>query len=213
MASSTEPRLLYVADPMCSWCWGFAPVLEGLVERTGLSVEVVVGGLRPGPAAQPLDDTLRRYLRGAWSRVAAQTGQPFDPRGLEREGWVYDTLTPSIAVVAARAVDSTWARPALTRLQEAFYADAIDITDRSAYPDVFTSLSLASDRFLESFTSPSSEAAAWEDFRRAREMGADGFPSVYLTDGATTQRVTRGYLPLDGVERALEDARARWAKA
>ena len=26
-------RLLYVMDPMCSWCWGFAPVAEALVEQ------------------------------------------------------------------------------------------------------------------------------------------------------------------------------------
>ncbi|MDH5427723.1 MAG: DsbA family protein, partial [Nitrospirota bacterium] len=23
-----SPTLIYVADPMCSWCWGFSPVLE-----------------------------------------------------------------------------------------------------------------------------------------------------------------------------------------
>jgi putative protein-disulfide isomerase len=26
-------RLLYVMDPMCSWCWGFAPVAKALVEQ------------------------------------------------------------------------------------------------------------------------------------------------------------------------------------
>ena len=26
-------RLLYVMDPMCSWCWGFAPVVAALAEQ------------------------------------------------------------------------------------------------------------------------------------------------------------------------------------
>src|SRR3990167_5669901 len=30
---SMQARLLYVMDPMCSWCWGFAPVLESLAEQ------------------------------------------------------------------------------------------------------------------------------------------------------------------------------------
>ena len=24
-------RLIYVMDPMCSWCWGFAPVAQALI--------------------------------------------------------------------------------------------------------------------------------------------------------------------------------------
>ncbi|MDB5418474.1 MAG: dithiol-disulfide isomerase, partial [Phenylobacterium sp.] len=23
-----EPHLIYFADPMCSWCYGFSPVIE-----------------------------------------------------------------------------------------------------------------------------------------------------------------------------------------
>ena len=26
-------RLLYVMDPMCSWCWGFAPVAQALIAQ------------------------------------------------------------------------------------------------------------------------------------------------------------------------------------
>ena len=28
-----DARLLYVMDPMCSWCWGFAPVVEALATQ------------------------------------------------------------------------------------------------------------------------------------------------------------------------------------
>ena len=44
-------RLLYVMDPMCSWCWGFAPVAEALVKQAqavGVEMHLVVGGLRTG---------------------------------------------------------------------------------------------------------------------------------------------------------------------
>ena len=35
-------RLLYVMDPMCSWCWGFAPVANALVEQAhAAGVEVL----------------------------------------------------------------------------------------------------------------------------------------------------------------------------
>ena len=44
-----QARLLYVMDPMCSWCWGFAPVLDALAEQAGaagVGVDLVLGGLR-----------------------------------------------------------------------------------------------------------------------------------------------------------------------
>jgi len=45
-----DPHLIYFADPMCSWCWGFAPVIAQVRERYGeaLPVRLVLGGLRPG---------------------------------------------------------------------------------------------------------------------------------------------------------------------
>ena len=42
-------RLLYVMDPMCSWCWGFAPVVKALAEQAavdGVPLQIVTGGLR-----------------------------------------------------------------------------------------------------------------------------------------------------------------------
>lgn len=47
-------RLIYVMDPMCSWCWGFAPVAAALIAQAaeaGVSTRLVPGGLRSGGSA------------------------------------------------------------------------------------------------------------------------------------------------------------------
>lgn len=43
-------HLLYIADPMCSWCWGFSPIIEKVRDHFGeaLPMELLMGGLRPG---------------------------------------------------------------------------------------------------------------------------------------------------------------------
>jgi len=45
------PILWYFADPMCSWCWGFSPVIETLRDeyRERMKTALVLGGLRPAP--------------------------------------------------------------------------------------------------------------------------------------------------------------------
>ena len=41
-------QLVYVADPLCSWCYGFGPELTRLLERIPQAkVDLVMGGLRP----------------------------------------------------------------------------------------------------------------------------------------------------------------------
>ncbi len=70
-------RLLYVMDPMCSWCWGFAPVGEALVEQAhaaGVELHLVVGGLRTG-SGSALEPTTRRYILEHWQAVTQATGQ------------------------------------------------------------------------------------------------------------------------------------------
>ena len=57
-------RLLYVMDPMCSWCWGFAPVVEALAEqaaRVGVALELRLGGLRRATGLA-LDSQLRQTI-------------------------------------------------------------------------------------------------------------------------------------------------------
>jgi putative protein-disulfide isomerase len=71
-----DVEFVYVGDPMCSWCWGFAPALELLVARYSLPVRVIVGGLRTGPAAPVLDGTMRAFL----AHLVKKAGLPTDTR-------------------------------------------------------------------------------------------------------------------------------------
>ena len=49
-SSAEKPHLLYVADPMCSWCYGFSPVIGAVAGHFGdrLPVRLLMGGLRAG---------------------------------------------------------------------------------------------------------------------------------------------------------------------
>jgi len=73
-------QFVYFADPMCSWCYGFAPVIAALAERFEgrLGLQLVMGGLRAGHAApmrdgfRPLDDLLEP-LEPWWAAGAPAT--------------------------------------------------------------------------------------------------------------------------------------------
>lgn len=59
-------EFVYVGDPMCSWCWGFAPALEELQDRYDIPLRTVMGGLRTGPSANEMDQASREQLASYW---------------------------------------------------------------------------------------------------------------------------------------------------
>jgi putative protein-disulfide isomerase len=199
----TDLELIYVADPMCSWCYGFGPEIRALDDRFDFPTSVIVGGLRPGPAAEPLDDRLRSVLRHHWEEVGRRTGQPFDPRGLDREDWIYDTLLPDTAVVVMRQRNPDAVLPFFERLQQAFYAEGVDITNPAVYPDLLAGFDVESEEFHAALISEPAIEATYTDFGRARGLGASGFPTLFLRAGDEIFLVSRGYAQADVLAQAL----------
>lgn len=197
MQSADQPlEFIYVGDPMCSWCWGFAPVLDQLQEAFTIPIRVVVGGLRPGPSAEVLDDRMRRTLAHHWHRVEERSGQRFDHAFLARDdGWVYDTETADIAVVTMREHNEKQLLPFFFRLQQAFYAEGVDITDRSEYEPLVEAFDVDVDGFMRDLYSPALKQRTWEDFAEARRLGVSGFPTLLLDDGDRALVASPGYVP------------------
>jgi putative protein-disulfide isomerase len=182
--ASPVTNLTYVGDPMCSWCWGFAPEIESLADDH--PVEVVVGGLRPGPMAQELDEGMAGFLHRHWVEVGERTGQPFDTSFLDRrDGWVYDTEPAAIAVTRFRQLRETLTLDYFTTVQQAFYAEGRDVTDFSVLADLASRFDLDRREFADSLQGEDARERAWEDFARARNWGISGFPSLVgeLVDG------------------------------
>ena len=99
-------RLIYVMDPMCSWCWGFAPVIDAIQAAfPQLDLHLVPGGLRPG-VTDPMQDSTRLALAEHWQAVHAATGQPvLTPDDLPA-AFVYNTEPACRALVVGRELDA-----------------------------------------------------------------------------------------------------------
>jgi len=195
--------LVYVGDPMCSWCWGFAPEIESLAED--LPVEVVVGGLRPGPMAQVLDDRMSDYLSRHWVEIAERTGQPFDTEFLQRrDGWVYDTEPAAIAVTQMREMNPSATLDYFTDVQLAFYGRGEDVTDFDVLTALAGSYEIDHHVFTEALTSEDARKRAWEDFSRSRNWGISGFPTLVgeLEDGRLAL-LAQGWTPAATIRRRI----------
>ncbi|GAB6052197.1 DsbA family protein [Magnetospira thiophila] len=193
-----DREILLVADPMCSWCWGFAPVFAGLVDNIGAAVPVSlrVGGLRPY-TKEPWDKELRNYLREAWATVAARTGQSFSLDILRDPDFVYDTEPACRAVVTARHLAREMAVPMLHALHRAFYLENRNLTQPEVLADLAEELALDRGAFLEAFASNEAKQTTFEEFKAVQSWGVRGFPTVLLREGREARAVATGFRSFD----------------
>ena len=189
-------HFIYFADPMCSWCYGFAPVMRALRSRYGDVAEVrpVMGGLRPG-ATEPMPEKARRGLVHHWEEIGALTGQRFSDALAVREGFVYDTDPAARAVVLARRTSMSAALDYLEAAHRAFYAEGRDITRHETLADIAAEQGFDRRAFLTALADEGLGQETWRDYAISQRAGATGFPTLIIGPNAdgTYALVTRGY--------------------
>ena len=199
-------QLIYFADPMCSWCWGFSPAMESVMARFGdqLPVRLILGGLRPG-TTDAMDDSMKSSIREHWEHVHEASGQPFDFAFFDRESFVYDTEPACRAVVAARKIDPAKAMPLLKRAHKAFYAENADVTDRAVLCALAEEVGLDRTEFEAVYDAEETVEETRKDFAIAYHSGVTGFPTLIVgSDKDGYAAVTRGFQPGDRIEAMID---------
>jgi len=192
---------------MCSWCWGFSPVIESARDHfaSQLSMRLLLGGLRPG-TTEPMNASMKADIKGHWVHVHQATDQPFDYAFFDREGFVYDTEPSSRAVVAVRRLDPKLVFNFLKRVQEEFYAMNKDVADPEVLAEIAVESGLDREAFAAEFRTEETIKETWRDFETSRTMGITGFPTLLAgSDAGGYEVITAGYRPWEKIKEIIEN--------
>ena len=200
------PHFIYFADPMCSWCYGFAPVITTLAKQfeSRLPLRIVMGGLRAGNTTE-MTAKDRNYIRGAWTRVGEASGQPFDFTFFDRAHFTYDTEPACRAVVTMRRLAPEKALAFKARVSQAFYAENRDTTDAKVLAELATEFGHDAEHFELEMLSAEARNETMRDFLTSQQAGVQGFPLLAAgTEAGGYALVTSGFRPLDGRREAID---------
>ena len=193
------PTLIYIADPMCSWCYGFGPELSALLESLpGLQIEVVVGGLRAFNTIV-MNDAMRDDLMIHWEKVHELSGLNMLDNAINQTDFIYDTEPACRAVVTARTLSADAALPVFHAIQQAFYAEGRDITRGDILAEVACAalkearIEQTPDNFLTLWSSAQMRQATLDDFNLVKNWKIDGFPMLILDRNGQLDMVTSGF--------------------
>jgi putative protein-disulfide isomerase len=213
-------HLVYIVDPMCSWCFGFEPALAAVVRERGLRVELVMGGLAPD-SDEPMTEEMRGYVQNAWRAVTERTGVEFNHAFWETCEPRRSTYPACRAVIAAGALDGKgsadgaasglWldgvAGAMLHAIQRAYYREARNPSDVETLVACAEAIGLDGAAFAGRLAHPDTELALRRQFARRTALGATGFPSLAWWEAGEERAVAGGCLTARQVKEALDALR------
>jgi putative protein-disulfide isomerase len=199
-----KPRIIYVGDPMCSWCYGIAPELQKLQQqyKGSIDIEVVAGGLRPYNTETMAE--LADFLKEHWEDVERASGQPFKTEILKEETYVYDTEPACRALVAVRQMRAGAALDFFRLIQEDFYYENKYLMEAEAFRSSVEEVGLDFDEFEDKFNSDQLKLDVKQDFYKASQLGVRSFPTVLLQANGRTTIIANGYSTVEEMTRKIE---------
>jgi putative protein-disulfide isomerase len=206
-------EIVYGFDPLCGWCFGFAPAFAQVRRELDgeVAFRVAAGGLVVGERRRAVRHDAD-YLRAGLARVREVTGVAAGPAFadlLARGEWVSDSEPVCRAMWVARELGGDDAAIALgTALSRAFYADGREPDDPAVVDELARALGL--DGLLRRWDTEEARRGTARWWAASRAAGLTTYPSLLLDtgEGGPWRPLVVGPAPAADVVRTIRAALA-----
>ena len=207
---TTNARLYYAHDPMCSWCWAFAPTWDKLEREIPthfadqIRVEKLLGGLAPD-SDEPMPEAMKEHLEQTWATIAERVpGTQFN-----HDFWHLcqprrSTWPACRAVIAARNQGAEFDSLMTWAIQQAYYLHAKNPSDDDTLIGLAGDIGLDVVQFAAALNDEATKNQHQMEMQWMRKLGIQGFPSLVLVHG---QQATSVPVDFGGSESMLNKIR------
>lgn len=197
-------ELIYVGDPMCSWCYGISNHLKKLKEHlSNYQFTIVVGGLRPGGGGA-WDTATKNIIKHHWEEVNKRSGLPFGDKLFQLENFNYDTEPPCRAVVTSRKWLGEYELEFYEEVTRKFYVENEDPSRITFYESICAQFAIPFEDFKEAFNSEEIKYETHSEFQLNRNWGVRGYPAVILRVNEQLNAVSLGYSDFETMKETVE---------
>ena len=197
-------QLVYFASPMCSWCWGFSPVIQQLNKSSAVSnMSLVLTPFRID-TTEPMNEALRSYVLGQWEKVHQATQQPFDFRFAMPDDFIYNTHLACMAIKAFRIQFPNQELNYFHALQHAYYTENKDLTKQDTLINIAASFSVDIELFTNSLCDESITEDLGQDFSFCQKLAVQSYPTLLIEREGDYALLANGYTKYQEVMRRIE---------
>jgi putative protein-disulfide isomerase len=189
-----EGTIVFMTDPLCSWCWAMRPEIEKLQDALGqrLVFEFKCAGLQVG-SEEPLSEAQAARLISLWQEVTRTTGQQF-AFSLPRDStFIYHSELACRALQIARLHLDKEPWDLLWKLQEAFYLHCANIADLDTLHKLISTDGIKHEAFLPRMLEPHTIEKTRQEFDWCKARGIQALPTLFLDLGEGPTLISGGY--------------------
>ncbi|MDX2189155.1 MAG: DsbA family protein [Bacteroidota bacterium] len=203
-----KPKIVYVFDPLCGWCYGFTPVVQKLKEKYAdqYDFEVISGGMVIGDRVSPITN-IAPYISNAYKRVEEYTGVKFGDNFLKNTLWndtlLMDSYPPSLALEVFKSKLEHHSIDFAHDLQSAFYYDGIPINNKDIFSKLALKYGFNQEEFVHYFDNQEFKQKTIVSFKKSANLGVNGYPTLILMKEDKPTVLTRGYTGFAEIEKLL----------
>jgi putative protein-disulfide isomerase len=174
-----KAKLYYVYDPMCSWCWGYAPTWNKLQSELAAFVDIhyCLGGLAED-SELPMAVEMQTFLQQTWRKISQQLGTEFNFDFWHKCQPKRSTYPACRAMLIARAQDKE--RQMLAAIQQGYYLQARNPSEQKILHQLAEEIGINISDFFDKMNSELLQEQLMTEICKARSMPIGGFPSLIL---------------------------------
>ncbi len=197
---------------MCAWCWGYRPVWDALQQQLpeSINIEYLAGGLAPD-STQPMPMAMQNTIQGHWRNIQAKLGTPFNFDFWSNNIPRRSTYMACRATIAAK--DQGFEIEMIEKIQQGYYLRALNPSDIPVLNQLAAELCKTKPQidlanFSSALLSKETQCEFERQMRLARELSAQGFPSLVIEAKGQCRSIAIDYLDYrDTLAEIIEFAR------
>lgn len=194
-------KLIYVMDPMCSWCYAFSLELEEfLTKHSNLEIDYIMGGLAPDSDI-PMADEMRKAIASYWVEIEKKTQVTFN-HDFWKLNTPYRSSFPACrAVLSSETLEKNSSSNMIKAIQNAYYKEAKNPSLKETLVECAKSISLDENDFIRVFKSVEIEDLLQHHFNITTQLQVRGFPALfYINDLKQAVSLTTGFTTASNLE-------------
>ncbi|WP_438314249.1 DsbA family protein [Sporosarcina sp. FA9] len=185
-APKNTVELYYVTDPICSHCWALEPVLRKFVKQYGnyFNMHTLMGGLLEnwdGFADVSNGISSPADVAGHWREVGEHSRMPIDGT-VWYDDPIASSFIPSRVYKVIQEKNPELANTFLRYAREELFAFNKNIAHDELLIDLVNRVGLNGEEIVSQSKLPEANTLLQEDFKRVRELGVRGFPTIVMVN-------------------------------
>ena len=204
-----KPKIIYIYDALCGWCYGFSPIIREFHRQYAaeFDFDVLSGGMMTGVRVKPVSESMS-YIKQAYKVVEERTGVTFGDgyltNILKPGTYVSDSEKPGMAMTLVKAIAPEYAVEFAGILQNALYRDGVDLNIDAEYSPLVEPFGIDPDEFVAHLSDPVIKEQTWAEFNLVSQYGINGFPTVIADVDDKLYALTRGYVSYEQLEESAK---------